>query len=275
MPDSLRILWDIFTAKKYDLVNKNINGTYTSDNVSRVLWGEIIDPNSPGNMPIDNTAVNLSIKKLLELQGIDIESLEWKKILDIWGWFTGLPFLLNEINTEVNIVDPIFSSDILFETEKNKKKLLWLVERFDEKNYKAYEKWDYERQEYLYNLNYEFNNIFSDLTSWENTDITNNSFSVWKTKVNIYSTTWENISWIENESQDLIFINHTITKNQVNPYILLNKAYELLKVGWKMYITESWKLDLLSFEMWNEEFNVEVIDSYYLNDKTILILEKS
>jgi hypothetical protein len=30
---------------------------------------------------------------------------------------------------------------------------------------------------------------------------------------------------------DLIFINHTITKNQVDPYVLLNKAYELLKVG--------------------------------------------
>lgn len=274
MIDSLEILWDIFTKKKHSLVKKNVNGTYTQEQVSKVLCWEVLDPKNPKNIPKDNTAINLSINKLLEIQGIDIYSLEWKKILDIWAWFTSLPFLLEEIDTEINIVDPIFDTQVKNEIARNKNAILDKIKTFDEKNYEHYKAWNTEKQEYLYKLNTEFNNILSSLLKWERVDFTKTSFSYWKTNINILPTTWEKIDTIDNESMDLIFINHTITKNQVDPYILLNKAYELLKVGWKIYITESWKLDFSDFELYNSEFKVDIIDSYYLNDKTILILEK-
>jgi len=274
MLESIRELWDTFTLKKYNLVRDNVNNTYTSENVSKVLLWEILDPTLPGNMPIDNTALNLSIKKLLELQGIDIKSFEWQKILDIWWWFTGLPFLLADINSEVNIVDPIFLNNVQSEVSRNQNKILKLINDFDERNYEHFKKWNKEKQEYLYRLNYEFNLILSDLRKWYWIRSEDNNFSVWKTNVNILPTTWEEISTLDWESMDTIFINHTITKNQVNPHALLEKAYELLKTWWKIYITESWKMDFNAFKIFNTEFKVEVINSYYLNDKTILILEK-
>jgi hypothetical protein len=100
------------------------------------------------------------------------------------------------------------------------------------------------------------------------------SFYIWKTKVNIFPTIWEKFDWYEKESLDIIFINHTITKPQVDPYKVLENVYYLLKKWWKLYITESWKIDFWVFKLFNEEFNVDIINSYYLNDKTILILEK-
>jgi len=274
MLNSLETLWDIFTKKKHSLVMKNVNGTYTKKQVSKVLWWEVLDPKNPDNIPKDNTAINLSINKLLELQGIDIYSLEWKKILDIWAWFTSLPFLLDWINTELNIVDPIFDTNVKNEIIRNKNAIFDKIETFDKKNYEQYKAWNNERQEYLYKLNTEFNNILSGLSKWEKIDFTKKSFSQWNTNINILPIAGEKINTIDNGAMDLIFINHTITKNQVDPYILLNKAYDLLKVGWKIYITESWKLDFSYFELINKEFKVDIIDSYYLNDKTILILEK-
>jgi len=274
MLNSLETLWDIFTKKKHSLVMKNVNDAYTKKQVSKVLWWEVLDPKNSDNIPKDNTAINLSINKLLELQGIDIYSLEGKKILDIWAWFTSLPFLLDWINTELNIVDPIFDTNVKNEIIRNKNAIFDKIETFDKKNYEQYKAWNNERQEYLYKLNTEFNNILSGLYKWEKIDFTKKSFSQWNTNINIFPIAGEKINTIDNGSMDLIFINHTITKNQVDPYILLNKAYDLLKISWKIYITESWKLDFSYFELINKEFKVDIIDSYYLNDKTILILEK-
>lgn len=273
MLDSLKVLWDIFNDKKKNLVSKNINWAYTNDQVNKVLSWEVLNPKEYKDKPKDNTAINLSTKKLLDIQGINIEDLVWKKILDIWWGFTGLPFLMNWLEADIDIVDPVFLNNLSIEISRNKQKIMWLIPEFDEKNYKAYKNWETKKQEYLYNLNFEFNNILSDIRGWEQYYRWKN-FSIWDTKVNVYPNTWEEIDFINIESKDIIFINHTITKNQVDPHTLLNKAYELLKKWWKIYITESGKLDYWLFKMWNEEFNIEVIDSYYLNEKTILILEK-
>jgi len=274
MLNSIKALWDIFTQKKYNLVKENITKSYTQEQVTKVLNWEILDPKIDKYRPKDNTAVNLSVKTLLELQKIDLESLEWKSILDIWWWFTGIPFLLEDINCDISIVDPIFISRVNLEIERNKTKIFSLIWDFDQKNYEEYKKWNIEKQEYLYRLNTEFNNILSDLNKWSNLDIENNKALIWKNEVKIYPTTWEELTEIDNESLDIIFINHTITKNQVNPYELLERANQLLKTGWKIYITESWKIDFWILKFFSDEFEVEVIDSYYLNEKTILILEK-
>jgi predicted amino acid-binding ACT domain protein len=75
--------------------------------------------------------------------------------------------LLESIETEVNIVDPIFSMPIVIEIAKNKNKIYKLIEDFDNKHYRAYVNQDIDNQEYYKKLNIEFNNILSDLNKWE------------------------------------------------------------------------------------------------------------
>jgi SAM-dependent methyltransferase len=275
MIDSLKELWAIFDRKKKEIAIKNKTNSFTNEQINRVLDWDILDPFEDKNRPKDNTAINLSPKTLLSLQWLSISDLEWKKIIDIWAGFTWIPFLLDWLDAEYNVVDPIFATDLLIEITRNKKKILDLVSKFDEINYDFYKKWETDKQKYYYNLNYEFNNILSDLGQWESVNDFN--FIKWKTKIKIHPTTWEEISEIEDNTVDIIFINHTITKIQVNPYKLLEKAYKLLKVWGKIYITENWNFNFTNFNLANFwEFETEVIktDNEGFNNRTILILEK-
>lgn len=274
MKATINYLWRNFTEKKYENVSESTR--MTSDIVFKVLNWEIIDPYISGNMPKDNTARNLSVKQLLKLQNLEIDEFEWKSILDIWWWFTGLPFVLKHVASDINIVDPIYSTDIKSEIYRNKLEVLNNIKIFDDKNYDFYTKKHYWKQEYFYTLNYEFNNILSDLNNWLSVDIKDDSFQFGVNLVNIFPITWEELSSIDEESMDYIFINHTITKNQVDPYKLLEKSDKLLKTWWKLYITESWEIDFSFIWINNHEFEVETFVTHYLtrNPKTILILKK-
>jgi len=275
MLDSLRKLWEIFDERKKLLVMKNQNGTFTNEQINKVLNWEVLNPMEEEYKPKDNTAINLSPRSLLELQWLKLSDLEWKRVVDIWAGFTWIPFLLDWIECEYNVVDPIFASDIYTEISRNKNKILKNIEDFDNVNYDLYKKWKYDEQKYYYNLNYEFNNILSDLREWESVDDYN--FKNWDTEIKIHPLSVEKLTWIDNESVDIIFINHVITKNQVDPYKLLSKAYELLKKWAKIYITENGNFDFSRFQIENfDDFEVDIkkIDNQGGNRRTILILEK-
>jgi hypothetical protein len=194
MIDSLKELWVIFDRKKKEIAIKNKTNSFTNEQINRVLDWDILDPFEDKNRPKDNTAINLSPKTLLSLQWLSVSDLEWKKIIDIWAGFTWIPFLLDWLDAEYNVVDPIFTTDLLIEITRNKRKILDLVSKFDEINYNFYKKWETDKQEYYYNLNYEFNNILSDLGQWES--VIDFSFLNWKTNIEIHPTTWEEISEI-------------------------------------------------------------------------------
>ncbi len=272
MNEDIKNLWDIFTKKKLELVTKNENRTYTQNHVNKVLSWEILDPKSTEFRPKDNTAINLSVKTLLEKIWLNLEELKAKKILDIWWGFTWFPFLLSWLAEKITVVDPIFSSDVKKEISRNRDKIFKLIEKFDDYNYDAYVNW--ENQDYFYSLNNEFNNILSDLSSWEKEYLSEDSL-VHK-NITILPIPAEEISDIENESIDIIFINHTITKPQVDPYKVLDKAYNLLRKWWKIYITESWKIDFSDFTFCNENFDFEIkkFNNFWKNENTVLILEK-
>jgi len=272
MNESIKILWDIFTKRKLELVSKNENSTYTKDHVDKVLSGKILDPQSEKFRPKDNTAINLSVKTLLNKIWLNLEDLKGKRILDIWWGFTGIPFLLKDLEWEIIVVDPIFSSDVKEEISRNRDKIFDLIWNFDKKNFDAYQEW--KKQDYFYSLNYEFNNILADLDKWEQEYLYKN-LSVHKNII-ILPIPAEEISDINSESIDIIFINHTITKSQVEPYKVLQKSYNLLKKWWKIYITESWDIDYSKFIFWNEDFDVKIkkFDNHGYNKNTVLILEK-
>ncbi len=272
MSNSIKILWDIFDKKKKRNVLENKNWSFTQKHIDQVLSWELVNPKNIKDKPRDNTAINLSINTLLKKQWIDFKDLEWKKVIDIWWGFTELPFLLEWIRTELNIVDPIYSFDVQREIFRNKDKIYSLIKKFDDHNYDAYKKW--ENQDYYYKLNEEFNFILSWLRKWEKLDWTDKVNLDWA-DINILPITWEEID-LEDESIDYIFINHTITKIPVNPYILLEKAYKLLKIWWKVYITEAWIIDVTKFKLSNTEFKIEEkhISLEWRNENTILILEK-
>ena len=49
---------------------------------------------------------------------------------------------------------------------------------------------------------------------------------------------WEEIQWIENDSQDIIFICHILDKSYVNYNWVLAEASRLLKQNWEILIVE-------------------------------------
>lgn len=273
MLESIKVLWDIFNEKKKDIVKQNQSGLFTKEHLVAVLEWKVLDPTTDKYRPKHNTAINLSVKTLIEKIGISKEEFENKKILDIWCWFTWLPFLLKDLNVELTIVDPIFSSNIIYEIERNKSQLFNLFDEFNQHNYNAYKKWEKDRQSYYYNLNYEFNNIYSDLLNWEKQSKLKEDN---KKNFNLLPIPAENITTIEKKSIDIVFINHTITKLQIDSHKVLNKIYELLKHWWKLYITESWDINYDNFKKVNKDFNLEIkrLSNNWYDKKTVLILEK-
>lgn len=271
MEYSLNVLWDIFNKRKKEIVRKNESGIFTLDHLHAVLNWEVLDPTSDKYRPKHNNAINLSIKTLINKIWIKLEDFAEKKIVDIWCWFTWLPFLLKDINVDLTIVDPIFSSNVIFEIERNKNELLEILQKFDNHNYETYKRWD--DQDYYYSLNNEFNNIYSDLLAWEKKykkdSNENYNFS-------IIPMPAENITSIENNSIDVVFINHTITKLQIDSYKAFDKMYNRLKEWWKLYITESWSIDYADFKVVNTKFKVNIkhLSNCWKDEKTILILTK-
>lgn len=302
----------VFVGKKMSLaendsVNERKNNTINY--VKSVLGWEVVNYHERIQEWIVNTWLNISSKDILWLLWLTIDDFENKTSLDIWWWFSDLPFLLESIKTNTIIVDPIFNYMIKTHIQKN----INTFKEFDAYIIKSI----FKNQEKIDELN-----IYTDLINLTDTNSrirlgaintkisslesknknlnsllqTHNELTItlkkwldlkdidlevmssdkwlqiWSNIVNINWSLWDNIEWIENNSVDLIFINHVITKSTVNPIKLLKQADKLLKQGWKIYIMEN---DIIYSDNLNifSDYDFEV---KYENerDKTIFILTK-
>lgn len=73
-------------------------------------------------------------------------------------------------------------------------------------------------------------------------------YRLWSNNVCLNSSYWHEILWIENNSVDIIFMNHVITKSTVDTLQVLKQADSLLKKWWKYIL---WKMILFIYQKMN------------------------
>jgi hypothetical protein len=95
-------------------------------------------------------------------------------------------------------------------------------------------------------------------------------YMLWKNKVNINNSFWDNIEWIDWNSVDIIFINHVITKATVNPIKILQQADKLLCNNWTIYIMENDIINTPDLQLFTN-FELEI---KHVWNKSIFILKK-
>lgn len=237
---------------------------------------ELKEKHSPNETNI-HIAPMLTTKSMFEMIWLDKDYFQSKKVTDIWWWFTALPFELKEIVSSLEIVDTCFGSDIerLIDID------ITLLEKFilsDKKTLK--EKNEYLAKlklELDYYIDYytpKWQSIFLDI-EWKiiETKKIIDSFNkslprktqvvdelkMWKEQiqqwnrvnnnlglqnVHLNNSVWEDIKWIANESQDIVFINHLLTKGKVNPYLILAEASRIVKSGWEIIVVNDEPINL-------------------------------
>ncbi len=228
-----------------NLINLWLNKFFIQTKIHDILWWLKYDSTITQNHYTSLSIDYHSILKYCWFNNIfdfkTWENLEflWKSISDIWWWFSWLPLLIWDNVNEINIIDPLFYNNnlneildtqinnirnLLIENRKllinpNKKDIIEIIK----KNIKIKE------------------NILNNL-------INRKTLKINKTKLN--PSNWEDIIWIENNSQDYVFLINIINQNNINPYAILSEAYRITKPWWEIIIlfdtaTEYMKTDIL------------------------------
>jgi len=287
-------LWEIFRKKQLSLTVDQ-RQTLTKEEFNKILnWDYLSYEDTLEGWKI-NTWYNISYKEMLNLLEITQENLEGKTIVDIWWGFSFLPFFMDWKKSDIKIVDPIFNQHIrnyiYSNIEAINKKIAILNKVITKKEGEIsalrlkeadldvtniQERWIYSHFEWeilkLSNILEDakkgiksWYKIITELEYWkELSDIEINNllsekwWKLWNTQVQLLVSWWENISWIDEDSVDVIIINHVITKATVNPNTLLSTVSRLLKKGGKIYITENGIIDFENLEGDYEGIKIEV-----------------
>lgn len=235
---------------------------------TKLTEDELKKKHSPDESYI-HIAPMLSTKAMFDMIWLDKDSLKDKNITDIWWWFTALPFELQEIVASLEIVDPCFASDIekLIDTDIGvlEKSILINKDYLEEKE-KIIKKLFQELDNYIDDNNSKWHSIYLDIERQiieikknikKFTDSLSSKLQVvdelkmWKElikkrksqsnnlgfqNIRFNSSVWENIKWINDDSQDIVFINHLLTKSNISPYLILSEAARITKKGWEIIV---------------------------------------
>jgi len=156
-----------------------------------------------------------------------------KQVTDIWWWLSSLAFELLPNIQKIIIVDPIFAYDRKTYIKREKER--------GERRTNMIEILDNNLSEDILKMRQENNEkskkVVEGIQQWENYDFAPDS------KIELNSSFAQNIVWIWDNSQDVIFFNFVLDKLQggnkdVEGNIILSvleKAYIMLKSWGKMY----------------------------------------
>lgn len=199
----------------------------------------------PQRAPSSSTASLLSYLWYHKVRGI-YKDFQGKNVLDIWGGFWWIaPSLCYSAQT-ITVVDPVFQ-------EKDLEKLL-------AKNLKDQEEIMWLRKDYLAR-NRDSSNaktdiceaelVFHECSWWEN--YTQEDFP----NVRRNSSYGEKLVWVDDNSQDVIFLNFILSKSTANHKQVIQEVYRVLKTNGIVIVSdnddEKWFLyDLSKF------FDVEI-----------------
>lgn len=151
----------------------------------------------------------------------------WKNILDIWWGFSWVATLLNNCAWKIIVVDPIFSdkdiNSILQENIDSQQEIISLRREYYHK--------DKTNRKVLSDIA-EASLVLDEIKWWEQYSVENFP------NVERNSSFWENMIWIENDSQDFIFLNYVISKDSVSPIDLINEIKRVKKQNWVLIICD-------------------------------------
>jgi len=194
-------------------------------------------------------APQTSPQDVLSVLELDEKHFTWKKVLDIGWWFGGMAFVLEDFVNQYTICDPCRNSDLKDEllskdfgyqqnlVDDTSRDICELHNRIDNFDFDK----RFANEEYSA-LQKKLNRLMSVSSSRKkNLDYIKD----WKIfdkikhpKIIINPSKWEDIQWIENESQDTVIICHVLNKNYISPADVLSEASRILKIGWEILVVE-------------------------------------
>lgn len=147
-----------------------------------------------------------------------------KNITDIWWWFSWLPFLIQSIANQVNLVDPTYNHDIETFLDKEMERTLSNISFCE----RLLNEQTGNHDQITKNIK-KFKMILENLEKRKQWKVNENT-------VKLLWSVWESISWIDHSSQDFVFIVNVLDKDNTNPYLILSEAHRLLKPWWIILI---------------------------------------
>lgn len=207
-------------------------------------------PNNHG--PIIYIRPDYTTKDYLELIWLDISDFEGKNVVSIWWWFWMLEMYLATNWTNVQIVDPIYKNkeEIQNKLEEHLRTFKYIAEI---------------RKQYIEQTKQKLTKCLSDtqeqiehLIKFYNKYINNDLPHTLK----LNSSSWEDIKWIESNSQDYIFINNVLfhCPEKINNF--LSEADKILKPWGTIFI-----IDYKDY--------LEDIQKYFKDNKTYNAIDKN
>ena len=206
-----------------------------------------------GNINVDNiklfAAPQTPPEVILGVLWLDTKYFEWKKVLDIWWWFGWMPFILEKYVNHYIVCDPCLAAEIKNASIERALVSQEFIIAFNQwalnERTKELEKlelnkmmWSPEYKETikLVNFSSEFlekkKSVLNYINMW-------NEFNQ-KQHENIIlnDSRWEDIQWIENNSQDIVLICHILDKDYVNYNWILAEASRILTPDWEILVVE-------------------------------------
>lgn len=168
-----------------------------------------------------------SIKRLLSWLWYEFDSnwicdfFVWKNILDIWWGFGWVAKNLYKSANEIIVVDPVFmEKDLPTLLQKNlqsQKVVQWLREQYLLKN---------PEKKHILNDISENTLVYHECSWWL-------EYSVQRfPNVIRNSSYWENLIWIQDNSQDVVFLNYVLSKDIVDSLKVIDEVKRVLKKDW-------------------------------------------
>lgn len=208
---------------------------------------------------VKSISPNWITENFLDFMNLKLEDCKWKNISSIgwWFWIFEMDMARNWAN--VTIVDPMFANkqwiDVKLKENMDwmKEKSRWknegkfekmkseimdvLAESKDEKevaeaqeNLQRYNERQAEIEEYLRRRKI----LMEHLKNWKE-----NQIKYW---LILNSSSWDDIKWVDRNSQDVVLIAHTLShiynKSDWDIVNFLSEASKILKSDWKFYIID-------------------------------------
>lgn len=216
-----------------------------------------IYPNS--YVDVKSICPNWITDNFLDFMELKSEDLKDKNITSIWGWFWIFEMDAAKHGAKVTIVDPMFMDNNavnlklkeniewmkgkikrkcndtfewikkniieILEESKTEKERLECMEKLDWYNERQEERKEYVRRREI---------LLEHLNNWQE-----NQKKYW---LILNTSSWDHIEWIDDNSQDIIIIAHTLwhiyNKSSLDIVDFLSESLKLLKPKWRLYIID-------------------------------------
>lgn len=202
---------------------------------------------------------NWDTSDFLDFMNLKLEDCTWKNITSVGWWFGIFEMDAAKEWANVTIVDPMFSDKSLLDS-KLQENIHWLNKKTNWESSNLVERLRMEVAETLSSSRYpdKYGEVLDRLRWYDERKLEIDEYikrrreqiahlKNWKENqekhwVILNPSSWDNIEWIDQNSQDIVVIAHTLShiynKSSWNIRDFLQQWYKILKSDWKLYIID-------------------------------------